>query len=72
MLLKWLEKHIDAKVRELDGFGLAGSSNEQISALQNIIGQLLEHCGPLIITYVDFKKVLEHPWASMGIQYGRY
>ena len=59
MLLRLLEKHIDAKLRELVGFGLAGSSKEQIFTLQNI-GQPLEHRGPLIITYVDFKKVLEH------------
>ena len=37
---------------------LGRSSNEQIFTLQNIIEQPLEHCGPLIITYVDFKKVL--------------
>ena len=60
MLLKWLEKHIDAKLRELVGFGLGISSNKQIFTLQNIFRQPLEHCGPLIITYVDFKMVLDN------------
>ena len=58
VLRKWLEKHTDEKLRQLAGLGLAGSSNEQIFTLQNIIEQPLEHCRPLIITYVDSKKVL--------------
>ena len=57
--MKWLEKHIDPKLRELVGFALGGSSNEQIFTLKNIIEQPLEHGGSLIITYVDFKKVLD-------------
>ena len=48
---------------------LGRSSNEQIFTLQNIIEQPLEHCGPLIITYVDFKKFFI---ASMAVQYGIY
>ena len=58
VLLKWLEKHINAKLRQLAGLGLARSFSEQIFTLQNIIDELLEHCWPLIVTYVDFKKVL--------------
>ena len=58
VLLKWLEKHINAKLRQLAGLGLARSFSEQIFTLQNIVEQLLEHCWPLIVTYVDFKKVL--------------
>ena len=68
VLLKWLEKHTDAKLRQLAGLGLAGSSNEQIFTLQNIIEQLLEHCGPLVTTTVEERFFI----ASMTIYYGRY
>ena len=68
VLLKWLEKHIDAKLRQLAGLGLAGSSNEQIFTLQNIIEQLLEHCGQLVTTNVEERFFI----ASMTIYYGRY
>ena len=68
VLLKWLETHIDAELRQLAGLGLTGSSNEQIFTLQNIIEQLLEHCGPLITTYVQERFFI----ASMAVQYGIY
>ena len=60
VLLKQLQKNIDAKLREEQaGFRHSQSCNEQIFTLRNIIEQSLEYCKPLIINYVDFKKAFD-------------
>ena len=60
VLLKLLQKNIDAKLREKQaGFRHGRSSNEHIFPLRNTIEQSLEYCKPLIINYVDFKKALD-------------
>ena len=60
VLLKLLQKNIDAKLREKQaGFRHGRSCNEHIFPLRNIIEQSLEYCKPLIINYVDFKKAFD-------------
>ena len=60
VLLKRLQKNIDAKLREEQaGFRHDRSCNEQIFTLRNLNEQSLEYCKPLIINYVDFKQAFD-------------
>ena len=59
-LLKRLQKNIDTKLREEQADVRHGRScNEQIFTLRSIIEQSLEQHKPLVINYVDFKKVFD-------------
>ena len=69
VLMKQLQKNIDAKLREEQaGFRHRQSCNEQIFTLHNIIEKSLEYRKPLIINHVEFKNLLI---ASVVLHYRR-
>ena len=74
VLLKQLQKNIDAKLREEQaGFRHGQSCNKQIFTLRNITEQSLESHKPLIIYYVDFNKAFDSIYSSTSIVlHGRY
>ena len=65
VLLKRLQKNIDAKLREEQArFRHGRSCNWQIFTLRDIIEQSLEYRKPLIINYVDFIKAFDSIYRS--------
>ena len=60
VLLKRLQKNVDAKLREeQDAFRHGRSYNEQMFTLRNITEKSLEYRKPLIINYIGFKKAFD-------------